>query len=97
MKKIIVIGGGLAGLISSIELSKAGFSVALFEKKKFPFHRVCGEYISNEVLPYLKQNDLLPQSIDLPKISEFELTSIKGKLLRLPLDLGGFGVSRFIL
>lgn len=97
MKKIIVIGGGLAGLISSIELSKAGFSVALFEKKKFPFHRVCGEYISNEVLPYLKQNDLLPQAIDLPQISQFELTSIKGKTLRLPLDLGGFGVSRFLL
>lgn len=97
MKKIIVIGGGLAGLVSSIELSKAGFSVTLFEKKKYPFHRVCGEYISNEVLPFLRENRLLPENIDLPQISQFELSSIKGKTLRLPLDLGGFGISRFLL
>ena len=59
MKEIIVVGGGLAGLISSIELAQSGYLVTLFEKKKYPFHRVCGEYISNEVAPYFSANQLL--------------------------------------
>ena len=52
--KIIVIGGGLAGLTSAILLAKANFDITLIERKQYPFHRVCGEYISNEVLPFLK-------------------------------------------
>ncbi|WP_286755237.1 NAD(P)/FAD-dependent oxidoreductase [Roseivirga sp. UBA838] len=97
MKEIVIIGGGLSGLISAIELNRAGFSVHLFEKKKYPFHRVCGEYISNEVLPYMKRSGLLPKSVEPAQINRFEFTSIKGKSLRLPLDLGGFGLSRYTL
>lgn len=96
MKEVIIIGGGLAGLISSIELASAGFSVILFEKKKYPFHRVCGEYISNEIVPYFSANDLFPDQ-ELPQIQQFELSSIRGKSLKMPLDLGGFGLSRFVL
>lgn len=96
MKEIIVVGGGLAGLISSIELAQSGYLVTLFEKKKYPFHRVCGEYISNEVAPYFSANQLLPD-LELPQIQQFELSSIRGKSLQMPLDLGGFGLSRFAL
>ena len=60
--QIIIIGGGLAGLISGIHLAKNGFSVIIFEKNEYPKHKVCGEYISNEILPYLK---LLNLDIDL--------------------------------
>ena len=49
-----MVGGGLAGLISAIGLAEKGIGVTLIEKKSYPFHRVCGEYISNEVLPYLQ-------------------------------------------
>ncbi len=38
---VSIIGGGLAGLSLSILLSKAGHKVVLFEKEKYPFHRVC--------------------------------------------------------
>ena len=54
---IIIVGGGLAGLASAIHLSKKGLSVLLIEKNEYPKHKVCGEYISNEVLPYLKALD----------------------------------------
>lgn len=92
---IIIIGGGLSGLVNSILLQKAGFSVILFEEKKYPFHRVCGEYISNEVIPFLKREDLFPAVLQPSNISRFQLTSPSGSSLNMPLDLGGFGVSRY--
>ncbi|MFN3998847.1 NAD(P)/FAD-dependent oxidoreductase [Algoriphagus sp.] len=94
---IIVIGGGLAGLISSILLARKGKSIVLLEKKTFPFHRVCGEYISNEVLDFLKREQLYPEFLDLPKITQFEFSDTGGKTVQTPLDLGGFGISRFAL
>jgi len=43
-----ITGGGLAGLALSIQLAKAAHKVVLFEKEQYPFHKVCGEYISRE-------------------------------------------------
>lgn len=94
---VIIIGGGLAGLVNAILLSKNGLSVLLLEKKSYPFHRVCGEYISNEVVPFLKENDIFPNELGVSKINKFWLTSINGKKTEVPLDLGGFGISRYAL
>ncbi|WPR75163.1 NAD(P)/FAD-dependent oxidoreductase [Algoriphagus sp. NG3] len=96
-RKIVVIGGGLAGLVSAYLLAKSGQQVLLIEKKHFPFHRVCGEYLSNEVLDFLKREGLLPLCQDFPQISTFLFSDTKGKEVRVPLDLGGFGISRFVL
>ncbi|SMD42109.1 Dehydrogenase (flavoprotein) [Aquiflexum balticum DSM 16537] len=93
----IIIGGGLAGLIAAHQLSKNGKEVLLIEKKTYPFHRVCGEYISNEVKEFLKKEELFPQEIGPSKITKFLLTSIKGNEAKMDLDLGGFGISRFAL
>ena len=95
MHDVAIVGGGLAGLVSSILLSKEGFSVLLFEEKEYPFHRVCGEYISNEVIPFLSKHELFPEELEPAKLTQFKLTSTKGRTLEMPLDLGGFGVSRF--
>jgi menaquinone-9 beta-reductase len=95
LKKVAIVGGGLAGLISGIELSKKGVPCVLFEKKKFPFHRVCGEYVSNEALPFLKSAGLYPGQLNPSLISSFLLTSVRGQTATMPLDIGGFGISRF--
>jgi flavin-dependent dehydrogenase len=95
MKKVAIIGGGLAGLVSSIRLASEGFSVTLIEKKKYPFHRVCGEYISNETIPFLKAYGLYPEKFDPPKIDQLQLTSVNGKQAILRLASGGFGISRY--
>ncbi|MBO3698730.1 NAD(P)/FAD-dependent oxidoreductase [Roseivirga sp. E12] len=97
MKEITIIGGGLAGLVSSILLQRKGYDVSLYEKKEYPFHRVCGEYISDEVKPFLKRNGLFPDTSEPSEIKRFEFTSIKGRSFELPLDLGGFGISRYVL
>lgn len=91
----MIIGGGLAGLISSIQLVRAGIPCTLIEKKSYPLHRVCGEYVSNEALPFLKSSGLYPEELELPQINFFELSSIKGRASTLRLDLGGFGISRY--
>jgi flavin-dependent dehydrogenase len=93
---VIVIGGGLAGLISSIQLVSLGHSVLLVERKNYPFHRVCGEFISNEVIPYLRSLDCYPDELTPAKITKFRLTSPDGRQAQMPLDLGGFGISRFV-
>jgi menaquinone-9 beta-reductase len=95
MKKIVILGGGLAGLISSIKLISAGIPCKIIEKKTYPFHRVCGEYISNEAVPFLKALDLFPEEFTPPILKRFQLSSVSGKSIILPLDMGGFGISRF--
>lgn len=95
--EVVVVGGGLAGLSAALHLAKNGVSVLVIEKKCYPFHRVCGEYISNEVLTYLQFLEVDINSLQPARISRFQLSSPAGNVLEAPLDLGGFGISRFAL
>ncbi len=97
MFDILIIGGGLAGLTNAVHLSKTGLRVLLLEKNDYPKHKVCGEYISNEVLPYLEYLDIHPDSIGAVSINKFLLSTPKGKVIETTLPLGGFGISRFAL
>ena len=94
---VIIIGGGLAGLSSAIHLSKENLSVLVIEKNTYPKHKVCGEYISNEVLPYLSFLGVDVFKLGAKKIDKFQLSTTKGKLISANLPLGGFGISRYCL
>jgi len=94
---IIVVGGGLAGLSSAIHLSKFGLSCLIIEKNSYPKHKVCGEYISNEVLPYLEYLDIDPFNLGAKRIERFLLSTPKNKKIETDLPLGGFGISRYAL
>ncbi|SFU10691.1 Dehydrogenase (flavoprotein) [Algoriphagus locisalis] len=96
-RTIVVIGGGLAGLVSSYLLASKGLEVILIEKKTYPFHRVCGEYLSNEVIDFLIREKLMPTEFELPRINTFLYSDTSGKSVSTPLDLGGFGISRYVL
>lgn len=98
---LAIIGGGLAGLSLAIQLAQAGFAVVLFEQKRYPFQRVCGEYIALESLPFLERLGLpLGSQIaagQLPRIHQLLVSSPRGQSLRQPLQPGGFGISRYTL
>jgi flavin-dependent dehydrogenase len=92
---VAVVGGGLAGLSLSIQLARAGYTVVLFEKEKYPFHRVCGEYISLESWNFLEHLGYPLSDMDLPVIKKLIVSSPNGNLIQQDLPLGGFGISRF--
>lgn len=95
MSDVFIAGGGLGGLVSAILLARKGYHVVLCEKKVYPFHRVCGEYISGETIPFLTTHGLFPNSFNPPIINQFGLSSVNGNYARVHLDSGGFGISRF--
>lgn len=95
--EVLIIGGGLAGLTAAIHMSKIGLQVTLIEKNEFPKHKVCGEYISNEVLPYLNWLNLNIAELNPTNITKLEFSIASGKTIKRDLPLGGFGISRYTL
>lgn len=94
---IAIIGGGLAGLALSIQCAQAGYQTILFEKENYPFHKVCGEYISFESWNFLEELGVPLSQMNLPVIRRLLVTAPNGKELEQDLPLGGFGISRYKL
>lgn len=94
---ILIIGGGLAGLVSAIHLARQSLRVLLLEKHPYPQHKVCGEYLSNEILPYLDQLGLDLSVLQPARINQFLFSSLTGKTIESALPLGGLGISRYAL
>lgn len=92
---VIIVGGGLAGLTCALHLSMQNISVLIIEKNSYPKHKVCGEYVSNEVLPYLRYLDINPIALGAKKIKQFELSTHNNNLVSARLPLGGFSISRY--
>ncbi len=55
MLDLAIIGGGPAGTAAAIEARRRGLGVAVWERDRFPRHKVCGEFISPEALTWLQQ------------------------------------------
>jgi flavin-dependent dehydrogenase len=94
---ILIIGGGLAGLTAAIHLALEGKYVGVFEMNTYPHHKVCGEYVSKEILPYFNRLGLFPSSVGAVDITQFQISTHKGHLVETELPLGGFGISRYAL
>ncbi len=94
---VVIVGGGLAGLTSAIALSKEGFDVLVFEPNKYPHHKVCGEYVSNEVVPYLESLGVALDKAGAVPITDFQISAVDGRFAEAKLPLGGIGISRYAL
>jgi flavin-dependent dehydrogenase len=51
----LIIGGGPGGSVAALALAKAGWSVAVVEKGRFPRQKVCGEFLSATNLELLRR------------------------------------------
>lgn len=94
---ILIAGAGLAGLTAAIHLSKLGFQVTLIEKNTYPHHKVCGEYVSNEVLPYLEWLGIDLSGFAPTQLQQLQFSAANGNDIRTVLPAGGFGISRYAL
>lgn len=92
-----IAGGGLAGLALSIQLAKQGYRVIVLEKEQYPFHKVCGEYISLESWDFLNSLGLPLEKMNVSFIKQLQLSDTNGKVLHQKLQPGGFGISRYTL
>jgi flavin-dependent dehydrogenase len=94
---VIIAGGGLAGLALSIQLARSGYRVVLLEKESYPYHKVCGEYISLESWNFLEELGLPLSDWNLPVIGRLLVSAPNGQSIAHELPLGGFGISRYKL
>ncbi len=51
---VVIVGAGPAGSTVAIQLARAGWSVALVERQRFPRRKVCGECLAASNLPLLE-------------------------------------------
>lgn len=93
---IAILGGGLAGSLAAIHLARAGFHVIVFEKDLAFSSRVCGEFLSYEALPLLREVGVDPLALGGVEITDFRLHGPTSSAdLRLPRR--AIGISRGVL
>ena len=96
---VAIIGAGIAGSTLAKSLADSGWNTILLERKKFPRHKVCGEFLSPEaksMLDSLGVSELI-QSLRPSLIERSRLIFSHGDVLEAPLASHALGVSRYSL
>lgn len=94
-----VIGGGLAGHCAAITLAQRGWRVTLIEAKTYPFHRVCGEFMSPECVGIFDGLGVMPaiRALKPAWMTHATITTPNGDRFNRPLPGAAMGVSRYKL
>lgn len=66
-KKCVIIGGGVAGLAAAIRLTELGIEPMVLEGGGYPAHKICGEFLSPEILPIIHEWKIDP--LPIPKVT----------------------------
>lgn len=96
MNRIQIIGAGPAGSTAAISALLHGAPVDLIEKSTFPRHKVCGEFLSPEIVPALERLGVWTafEQRKPTRIQRMELHfGSKPKIARLPEP--AYGLSRY--
>lgn len=98
MKRAIkIVGGGIAGLALANKLATENIKVEVYEKRKYPFHRVCGEFVcgaSDKILEDLGIICCFKDSIRIKSMAWFLCNDL---VFEQELPTTALGISRFLL
>jgi menaquinone-9 beta-reductase len=96
---VIIVGAGLAGCSAGIQLSRLGWKVLLLEQQRYPVHRLCGEFLSIEVMHLFDRLGVLEliQQVGAHPIHSTILTTSMGASFSRQLPGIALGLSRYQL
>ena len=96
---VLIIGGGLAGGSAAIQLAREGFRVLLLEKQRYPAHKLCGEFLSTEVMAAFERLGVLAdvRAAGAHPIRRALVTTSGGAAFQGALPGTALGLSRFAL
>jgi flavin-dependent dehydrogenase len=95
----LVIGGGPGGISAAVTLAQAGYHTAILEAKKYPHHKVCGEFLSPECSALLNRLGVLDAVLALrPRVIDTScITAPDGTRWEARLPGDALGISRAAL
>jgi flavin-dependent dehydrogenase len=98
-RDVVILGAGPAGSSLAAVLGKLGWDVVLLERRNFPHHKVCGEFLSPESQASLQAMALYPSIATLKPalITQARLVSQAGITVQTALPGCAWGLSRFAL
>jgi flavin-dependent dehydrogenase len=92
----LIIGGGPAGSTLAVALANAGRQVVMIEKSKEAQHKVCGEFLSPESLPFLRQIGIHPEQLGAQIIHSVRVAS-RDVLAEVSLPAPALSLTRRVL
>ena len=99
MYDAIIIGAGLAGCSTAIQLAQQGHRVLLLEQQRYPIHKLCGEFLSVEVISIFERLGIL-EAVRLAgavPIHHASVTTCTGQSFHSDLPGIALGLSRYQL
>ena len=95
----IIIGAGLAGCSAAIQLASLGVRVLLLEQSRYPVHKLCGEFLSVEVMETFDRLGILEsvRKAGASSIRQAYLTTRSGQSFHHVLPGTALGLSRYKL
>jgi flavin-dependent dehydrogenase len=96
MHPALIIGGGLAGAALARHLAEAGRPVLLIEREAGPHDKVCGEFLSDEAIRYLRAAGLDPMALGAVPVTEVAVAGA-GPQRRAGLPFPALSLSRRVL
>ena len=96
---VIVIGAGLAGCSAAIHLAQDDWKVLLLEQQRYPTHKLCGEFLSVEVIESFVRLGILEsvRQAGAKPIHRTLVTTVAGATFEQDLPGTALGLSRYQL